>query len=219
MNRAQLAARIDHTLLRPDASAGQIRALCDEALEHGCKAVCVHGSRLPLAVERLSGSLVRVATVAGFPLGASSTAIKVAEAAWAREAGAGEIDCVLNIGALKEGDHAFVLDEIAQVVAAAGGALVKIILETCLLAADEQRAAVELAVKGGAAFVKTSTGFSSGGATVGDVRRLKEAAGGRIQVKAAGGIRDARAALALIEAGADRLGTSRTSAILADLPV
>jgi deoxyribose-phosphate aldolase len=104
-------------------------------------------------------------------------------------------------------------------VAAAGGALVKIILETCLLAADEQRAAVELAVKGGAAFVKTSTGFSSGGATVGDVRRLKEAAGGRIQVKAAGGIRDARAALALIEAGADRLGTSRTSAILADLPV
>ena len=216
MNRAELVAAIDHTLLKPDASWSQIAAVCDEAKRFGVASVCVNGARVVDAVAALAGSDVPVAAVVGFPLGAMATEMKAAEAAQVVEDGAREIDMVLNVGWAKDGDWDAVRTDIAAVVAA-GGVPVKVILETCLLTDDEKRRACEVSVETGAAFVKTSTGFAGGGATVEDVRLMREVVGDRARVKASGGMRDTAAALAMIEAGADRLGMSATVAVVEGL--
>lgn len=218
MNRAELAARIDHTILKADATAAQVDRLCDEALGLGCASVCVNSARIARVAERLRGSAVLPCVVVGFPLGAMSTEAKVMETALAVAAGAREVDMVIHVGALKDGDHDAVRTDIAAVVEAAGDAPVKVILETCLLTDDETSRACELAVEAGAAFVKTSTGFSTGGATVDDVRRMKAAVAGRARVKASGGIRDTATALQMLEAGADRLGLSASVAVVEGLP-
>jgi deoxyribose-phosphate aldolase len=213
-----LAALIDHTLLKPDAERREIEALCDEALEHGFAAVCVNPFWVKHAAARLAGASSRVATVAGFPLGASTTDAKAYEASRAVADGASEIDMVLNVGALRSGDVAVVRADIAAVVRAchAGRALVKVILETGLLSDAEKERACLLAREAGADFVKTSTGFGPGGATAADVALLRRTVGPDLGVKASGGIRDLATATAMIEAGATRLGTSSGLRILAE---
>ncbi len=211
---ASLAALIDHTLLRPDATSGMIRSLCEEAATFGFAAVCVN----PVWVERcarwLGGTAVRVCTVVGFPLGANRTPIKTAEAERVRGLGAHEIDMVINIGALKSGDMETVGDDIRQVRRAVGsGATLKVILETALLSNAEKMQAARAAVAGAADFVKTSTGFGPGGATLDDVRLLADVVGTAARVKASGGIRDLDTARRMVEAGAARLGTSSGVAI------
>ena len=204
----ELAAFIDHTLLRADATAADIRRLCAEAREHRFHAVCVNGSRIELARHCLEESEVKVAAVAGFPLGAMEADANRFEVEAAGDAGAQELDVVLNLGRLKDGDTKFVLRELRDVVEAAQGLPVKVIIETCLLTDEEKRLACGLVVESGACFVKTSTGFGPGGATVEDVRLLRQTVGPKFGVKAAGGIRDRATAMAMIEAGANRLGTS-----------
>lgn len=205
---ADLARFIDHTLLKPEANAADIQRLCAEALQHHFAAVCVNGSRVALAVERLAGSAVKVAAVAGFPLGATATAAKCREVEELIRIGAQEIDVVLPVGHLKEGDETYVRRDVAGVVRAAAGRPVKVILETCLLTEDEKIRACRLCVESGAAFVKTSTGFNQAGATLADVALMKRTVGDACGVKAAGGVRDAATARAMIAAGATRLGTS-----------
>lgn len=201
---------IDHTLLKPEATESQIRQLCSEAIEHSFRAVCVNSCHSALAAQLLVGTDVTVACVAGFPLGAMSTAAKAFEAEDACRKGAGEIDMVINIGKLKDGDDAYVEADIRAVAdAAAGyGAAVKVILETCLLTDEEIRRACRLSEAAGARFVKTSTGFSSGGAAAEDVALMRSCVGDRLGVKASGGIRDLKTAMAMIKAGADRIGAS-----------
>ncbi len=203
-----LADYIDHTCLRPDATAKDIEWLCAEAREHRFYAVCVNGSRVELARHCLEETTVKVATVVGFPLGAMDADAKRFETEAAVDAGAQEIDMVLNIGRLKDGDDRFVFRELRDVVEAADGLPVKVIIEACLLNRDEKLRACSLILESGARFVKTSTGFAAGGATIEDVKLLREAVGPKFGVKAAGGIRDAATARAMIEAGANRLGTS-----------
>jgi len=204
-----IAEYIDHTLLKADATGTMVKKICQEAVQYGFASVCVNSSFAELVSGQLSGSKVRTCVVSGFPLGASQTLVKAFETREAIKRGAQEIDMVLNIGALKEGLYGMVEDDIKAVVQAAGKkAVVKVILECCLLENAEKEKACELAVRAGAAFVKTSTGFASGGATIEDVRLLKNIVGTRAKVKASGGIRTAEEALAMIEAGADRLGTS-----------
>ena len=214
-----LARSIDHTLLRPDAMRDQIERLAAEAMNAGFAAVCVNPVWVSVVARALRGSGVTVCTVVGFPLGASATDIKMAEALRALDDGAREIDMVLQIGALKARDVEMAGNDIAAVTTSVrrGGGVTKVILETALLDADEKRIACRLALDAGAAFVKTSTGFGPGGATVEDVRLLYAEVGGRIGVKASGGIRDLAAARAMIAAGATRLGTSAGLAILAEL--
>jgi len=216
-NAARLPGYIDHTLLKPDATAREIEKLCAEARDHGFFAVCVNGAWVQAASRLLEGTSVKVVSVAGFPLGAVPAEAKCFETSLAVDKGAQEIDFVLNIGRLKEGDRRYLLDEIRAVVKAAGGRLVKAIIECCLLNRDEKILACLLAEEGGAHFVKTSTGFGKGGATSADVQLMRQTVGTKTGVKAAGGIRDARTALALIEAGATRLGTSAGVAILEGL--
>lgn len=211
---AQLAQYIDHTLLRPDATAEDIRRLCLEAKVHRFHAVCVNGDRVALAADLLADSDVQVAAVVGFPLGAVGTDAKRYETEAAVDLGAREIDVVLNIGRLKDGDDRTVFRELRDVVEAAESLVVKVILETALLTGDEKRRACALVVESGARFVKTCTGFGGGGATVDDVRLLRECVGPKFGVKASGGIRDTATAIALIEAGATRLGTSAGIAIV-----
>jgi deoxyribose-phosphate aldolase len=208
MNLAQL---IDHTLLKAEATRAQIEQLCREAREHHFAAVCVQPCRVELAAALVRGADVQVATVAGFPLGANRPATKVAETRAVITAGATEVDMVLNLGALKDGDDALVRDDIAGVAAAchAGGALCKVILETCLLTDDEKARACRLCVEAKADFVKTSTGLSTGGATVADIElmsRLVKPHG--LGVKASGGIRSLADVRAMVAAGATRIGTS-----------
>ena len=211
-----LASRIDHTLLRADATEPQIRRLCDEALEHGFAAVCVNSRWIGLVATLLRGSATAACSVVGFPLGAMLAPAKAVEAALAFEAGARELDMVLDLGAMLSGDDAAVRSDIEGVVAAAPAARVKVILETGLLdAAGIQRACV-LAAEAGAHFVKTSSGFGPRGASVEDVRLMRAAVGDALGVKASGGIRDRRSALALVEAGADRLGSSSGVAIVGE---
>ncbi len=226
----ELNKYIDHTLLKPEASEEQILKLCDEALEYGFYSVCVNSCHVPLAVDKLSGSDVKVAAVAGFPLGAMSTASKVFEAREAVEAGASEIDMVINVGALKEGRYDYVLHEIAALVDVCHGyplaygdaldnagdddALLKVIIETCLLTDEEIIKACELSVAAGADFVKTSTGFSTGGATAEAVSLMRTAVGDKAKIKASGGIRTLADAKKFIELGADRLGCSAGVAIM-----
>lgn len=208
---------IDHTLLKPEATADDIRRLCAEAREHRFFSVCVNSSWVALAAAELAGSGVAVAAVTGFPLGAMLTEAKAFETARAVEAGASEIDTVLHVGRLRQGDADYVLHDLREVVRAAGTARVKVIFETCLLDDAQKRLACRLSVDAGAAFVKTSTGFSTGGATLDDVRLMKETVGSRCEVKASGGIRDLAAARAMLDAGATRLGTSNGIAIVKGL--
>ena len=209
-----LAQHIDHTLLKADASAADIERLCAEAREHHFWSVCVNGSRVALAASRLEDSAVKVAAVVGFPLGAMDGDAKRYETENVIDLGAQEIDLVLNIGRLKEGDDKYVLRELRDVVEAAEGVPVKVILETCLLTREEKLRACSLVIESGAKFVKTSTGFSTGGATLDDVKLMREAVGPKFGVKASGGIRDTATALAMIAAGATRLGTSAGIAIV-----
>ncbi len=216
--RARVAAAIDHTILRPDATAADVRRVCTEARENSCASVCVNGARIAIVVEQLAGSRVVACAVVGFPLGATAASAKADEAARLVRLGAREIDMVMNVGLLKDRSFDAVADDISAVVRASDGAAVKVILETCLLTDEEKSTACRLAVDAGAAFVKTSTGFGSAGATIADVKLMKAAVNGRAMVKASGGIRDTAAALAMLEAGADRLGLSATVAVLAGLP-
>ncbi|MCS6908976.1 MAG: deoxyribose-phosphate aldolase [Anaerolineales bacterium] len=216
LSRSQLAALIDHTLLKPEATTAQIEQLCAEAVRYGFAAVCVNPAYVKLAARLLRRSSVSVCTVAGFPLGATLPEVKAYEAARALELGAREIDMVINVGALRSGDEATVARDIRAVVKAvrAGGGLLKVILETALLTDDQKRAACRIAKKCGADFVKTSTGFAGGGATVADVALMRETVGPKMGVKAAGGIRSLADAQALVAAGANRLGTSAGVAIM-----
>jgi deoxyribose-phosphate aldolase len=210
MSAADIARLIDHTLLKPDATRDQILKLCAEAIQYHFASVCVNPYWVPLCAAELAGSGVRVCTVAGFPLGATSTAAKVAETEEAIRAGASEIDMVINIGALRSGDEAAVGADIRAVVEAAhrGGATVKTILETALLDDAQKTAACRLAREAGADYVKTSTGFGPGGATVHDVALMRRAVGPKMGVKAAGGVRTLDDLRAMVEAGATRIGAS-----------
>ncbi|HAB15808.1 MAG TPA: deoxyribose-phosphate aldolase [Verrucomicrobiota bacterium] len=212
---AELAQLIDHTLLRPDAAAADVERLCQEARQHGFYAVCVNGSRVVQAAHWLEGTDVKIATVVGFPLGAMDADAKRFETDCVVDLGAQEVDVVLNIGRLKDGDERYVLRELRDVVEAAEGVPVKVILECCFLTDDEKRRACSLVVESGARFVKTSTGFGSAGATVSDVALLRECVGPKFGVKAAGGIRTRETAWAMLNAGATRLGTSASVALLA----
>lgn len=203
----------DHTILKADATKDAVIRICKEAREHNFMSVCVNSYYTPLVAKELAGSDVKVCTVVGFPLGQMSTAAKAAETMLAVADGADEIDMVINVGALKDGDYEVVLSDIKAVKKACGEALLKVIIETCLLTEDEKKKACELSKKAGADFVKTSTGFSTGGATVEDVALMRCCVGEEMGVKASGGIRDKETAMAMIEAGASRLGTSATIAI------
>ena len=206
----ELRTYIDHTLLKAEATEDDIRKLCAEARQHKFFAVCVNSCYVALAKKELAGTDVKIASVIGFPLGAAHTAAKASETAIAVSEGADEIDMVLAIGALREGRREYVCEDIRQVVetAAKGGATVKVILETCLLTDEQIVDACRLSKEAGAAFVKTSTGFSTAGATTHHVRLMRETVGDAMQVKASGGIRDKATALAMIDAGADRIGAS-----------
>jgi len=210
-----IAKLIDHTLLKPDATARAIETLCAEARKHEFHGVCVNGCWVPLARHHLEETQIKVGTVIGFPLGAMDADVKRYETEVAIDAGAQEIDVVLNIGRLKDGDSKFVLRELRDVVEAADERPVKVILETGLLTREEKLLACEIVLDSGAKFVKTSTGLGGSGATVEDVKLLRAAVGEKFGVKASGGIHDTQTALALIEAGATRLGTSHGVAIAA----
>lgn len=210
-----IANMIDHTLLKPEATKEQIVQLCAEAKQYGFASVCVNPSWVKTAARELSGTDVCVCTVIGFPLGATTPETKAFETKNAIENGAREVDMVINIGALKSGADDWVERDIRAVVeAAAGKALVKVIIETALLTDDEKVRACQLAVKAGADYVKTSTGFSGGGATVEDVALMRKTVGDNVGVKASGGVRDRKTAEAMIEAGATRIGTSSGVAIV-----
>lgn len=209
-----LGALIDHTLLKPGTTEEQLSRLCREAREHGLGVVCVSPEHVAFCVNELKGSAVRVAAVAGFPTGLVPTAAKVADAKAAVAAGAQEIDMVLNVEALKKRDLRFAFHDIQSVVQACGAHPVKVILETCLLGHDEKLLASALAKAAGAAFLKTSTGFSTGGATAEDVALLRSVARADMGVKASGGVRSLTDALRMVLAGADRIGTSAGVAIV-----
>lgn len=217
LSPAQLARYIDHTLLKPEATRADIERLCAEARKHRFAAVCVNGSRVEQAAHLLAGSEVKIATVVGFPLGAADADAKRYETETAIDLGAHEIDMVMNIGRFKDGDHKYVLRDLRDVVEAADERVVKVILETCLLADEEIVTACKLALEAEVHFVKTSTGFGKTGATIEHVRLMRQTVGRNCGVKAAGGIRDAAAALAMIRAGASRLGTSNGVAIVQGL--
>jgi deoxyribose-phosphate aldolase len=204
----QLAHMIDHTLLRPDATAEMVRKLCEEAKQFQFAAVCVNPVWVKTSAELLAGKAVVVCAAVGFPLGANCSCIKVEEARRAVSDGAGEIDMVMNIGRFLSGDYVFVLNDIKRVVDAVPTAQVKVILETCLLNDEQKVAACVIAKQAGAHFVKTSTGFAATGATVEDVKLMRTVVGADMGVKAAGGIRDYQTAVAMIQAGANRIGTS-----------
>lgn len=209
------AKMIDHTLLKPEATKEQVKNLCEEAVQYGFHSVCVNSSFVYYCTELLKDSDVKVCTVIGFPLGAMSTAGKAAEAQAAVADGAEELDMVIHVGMIKSGDWDYVKQDIASVVEAAGDkAVVKVILETCLLTDEEKRKACMICKEAGASFVKTSTGFSNGGATVKDVALMREAVGSDMGVKASGGIRSFQDARAMVEAGADRIGASSGIAII-----
>lgn len=209
------ASLIDHTHLSPGATAQDIERLCREAVEHSFAAVCANPCHLPRVVALLGGHACLPITVVGFPLGNTLTSVKAFEAAQAVELGAREIDMVLNPGALRDGCHESVLYDISEVVRAAG-VPVKVILETSLLTDGQKRTACRISVDAGAAFVKTCTGFGGGGATEHDIRLMREAVGPGVGVKASGGIRTLDDARRMIAAGADRLGTSSSVAIVAE---
>ncbi|MDD4308738.1 MAG: deoxyribose-phosphate aldolase [Thermoplasmata archaeon] len=210
----ELAAAIDHTLLRADATAEQITVLCSEAKRHGFASVCVNPGWVRLCADNLRGSGVKVCAVIGFPLGSTSTESKAAEASVAIKDGAEELDMVINIGRLLGDDRQFVRDDIKAVTEAAGGMPVKAIIEICYLSDEKIITACRLALEAGAAFVKTSTGFGSGGATEHAVRLMRRTVGPDIGIKASGGIKTKADALKMLNAGASRIGTSAGVAII-----
>lgn len=215
MDKKTIAAMIDHTLLKPEATPAQIEKLCAEAAEYHFASVCVNPVYIPLAARLLKGTGVKVCCVVGFPLGAIATEQKAAEAASCAAMGAEELDMVIHVGAAKAGDWALVQRDIEGVVKAAAGHTVKVIIETCLLTDEEKVKACEAAKAAGADFVKTSTGFSTGGATTHDIALMRKTVGPEMGVKASGGIRDYETAMAMIEAGANRIGASAGIAIVA----
>jgi deoxyribose-phosphate aldolase len=213
--RAEIGRMIDHTLLAPDSTAAEVDQLCREALEYRFASVCINPYRVPLAASLLKGSTVKVCTVIGFPLGANQTRTKAQEARLAVREGAQEVDMVLNVGAARDGDWTLVERDIREVVSAAGSrVVVKVILETCLLTDEEIVKASVAARKAGANFVKTSTGFSSGGATAEHVALMRRVVGAGMGVKASGGVRNLNDAVNMIESGADRIGASASIAIV-----
>lgn len=219
MDQKQLAKMIDYTLLKPDAKRDDIIKLCKEAIKYNFAAVCINPFYVSLAAKLLEGTPVKVCTVIGFPLGANTPQVKAFEAKNAIKNGAQELDMVINIGALKSGDYELVKQDINGVVKAAKvsrDTMVKVILETGFLTDTEKVNACKLAKEAGADFVKTSTGFSAGGATVHDVKLMRKAIGRSIGVKASGGIRTFKDAMTMIKAGADRIGTSSGVAIIED---
>lgn len=204
----------DHTILKADATAEQVEKVCREAIEYDFASVCVNQYRTKMVADILRDTDVKVCTVVGFPLGAVSTAVKKYEAQCAMNDGADEIDMVINIGALKDGDYDYVLSDIKGVRETCTDITLKVIIETCLLSDEEKRQACVLAEKAGADFVKTSTGFSTCGAKTEDVALMRDTVGDRLGVKASGGIHTYDEAMSMINAGADRLGTSATLDIL-----
>lgn len=217
MDKRALASIIDHTILKPDAARETVIEYCRQAVEYGFASVCINPCFVKLAADQLKNTSVKVCTVIGFPLGAGSTEAKAYEAAVAVAQGAHEVDIVINIGALKEGNLEYVEQDIRQVVKASENALVKVIIETCYLTDEEKVIACRLAKNAGAHFVKTSTGFGSAGATAADVALMRETVGNDMGVKAAGGIRSFKDAAAMVEAGANRLGTSSGIKIINEL--
>ena len=212
-----IAKCIDHTVLKPQTTEAAVRKLCAEAAQYGFASVCVNPCWVALCADLLKDTEVDVCTVIGFPLGANTSAVKAFEAAEAIRQGATEVDMVLNVGALKDGNADLVRADIAAVVEAARGkALVKVILETCLLTDEEKRIACRLAKEAGADYVKTSTGFSTGGATEADIALMRAEVGPEMGVKASGGIRDYVTAQAMIRAGASRIGASAGVQIVAE---
>ena len=199
---------IDHTVLKADTPLETVKRICDEAMEYGFASVCINPCHVAYCADYLKDSDVNVCTVIGFPLGANTSAVKAFETKDAIANGADEIDMVMNIGALKDKNYDLVRDDVKAVVEAANGTLVKVILETCLLTEDEIKKACELCVEATADYVKTSTGFSTRGATIEDVRIMKEAVHGKAKVKAAGGVRTPEDMVKIVAAGADRIGTS-----------
>ena len=209
-----LASFIDHTILRANTTPNEIDTLCAEAIQYRFASVCISPIFVSRAAAFLAGSTVRTCTVVGFPLGATSTKSKATETQNAVEDGATEIDMVIPVGLLKARELTRVEDDICSIVDASGESIVKVIIEACLLNDDEKKIVCELSLKAGADFVKTSTGFSTGGATLADVQLMRAVVGPDMGVKAAGGIRDLKTALAMIDAGASRLGTSNGIAII-----
>ncbi|OMP67633.1 deoxyribose-phosphate aldolase [Domibacillus epiphyticus] len=213
-----IAKTIDHTLLKADATKEEIEKLCEEAKRYGFASVCVNPSRVKQAAEILRESEVKVCTVIGFPLGAVVAEVKAFETKTAIDHGAAEVDMVINIGALKDADFDTVEKDIKAVAASAKGkALLKVIIETSLLTEKEKKKACELAVAAGADYVKTSTGFSTGGATEDDIRLMRDTVGPKIGVKASGGVRTMQDAMAMIKAGATRIGASSGVSIVTGL--
>lgn len=199
---------IDHTVLKADTPLETVKRICDEAIEYGFASVCINPCHVAYCADYLKDSDVNVCTVIGFPLGANTSAVKAFETKDAIANGADEIDMVMNIGALKDKNYDLVRNDVKAVVEAANGTLVKVILETCLLTEDEIKKACELCVEAKADYVKTSTGFSTRGATIEDVQIMKAAVQGKAKVKAAGGVRTHEDMVKIVEAGADRIGTS-----------
>ena len=218
MNRKQLAKMMDHTILKATATPAQVEQICREALEIGAASVCINPCNIEQARRLLDGSGVRVCTVIGFPLGANTPEVKAFETQDAIRRGAEEVDMVINVGALLAGNDETVYRDIKAVVDAAAGTLTKVIIETCYLSDDQKKTACELAMRAGADFVKTSTGFGTGGATPHDVALMRGVVGSKLQVKASGGIRTYEDAAAVVEAGADRLGVSARLTILQGIP-
>ncbi len=215
--KADIAAAIDHTLLKATGTESQIRELCAEAKKYRFASVCVNPAWVPLCSQELQGSGVMVCTVIGFPLGANASEIKAAEARLAVGQGAHEVDMVINIGKAKAGDWSAVESDIRAVVEAAGNATVKVIIETCYLTNEEKVKACQAAMKAGAHFVKTSTGFGTGGATAEDIALMRKTVGSTMKVKASGGIRTLQDALAMLKAGADRIGASAGVSIVSEI--
>ncbi|MFD2704135.1 deoxyribose-phosphate aldolase [Salibacterium lacus] len=212
---SSLASTIDHTLLKPESTAEQVESLCREAAEYEFASVCIHPSHVAGAAAILADTPVKVCTVIGFPHGAALSSVKAYETKEAIRLGASEVDMVINIGALKSGREDEVRSDIESVVQAASDqALVKVIIETILLSDEEKETACRAAVQAGADFVKTSTGFAGGGATLEDVKLMKRVVANQAKVKASGGVKDQQTALAMIEAGAERIGTSSGAAIV-----
>ncbi|HAX53428.1 deoxyribose-phosphate aldolase [Muricomes intestini] len=211
-----IAKYLDNTLLKADATPEQIIKICEEAKIYGCASVCVNSSYVPLVSKELANSDIKTCCVIGFPLGACTTETKEAETIDSIKKGANEVDMVINVGIAKAGDWEYVKKDIAGVVSASNGrALVKVIIETCLLTDKEKVKACIAAKEAGADFVKTSTGFSTGGATVNDICLMRRTVGADMGVKASGGVRDYETAKAMVEAGATRIGTSNAAAIIA----
>ena len=211
-----MLGKVDHTLLKPEATWPQIQALCDEAIENHCASVCINTCYVKQAAEYMAGRCP-VCCVVGFPLGAMDTASKAFEAKTAVENGASEVDMVINVGWVKDGLYDKVLDEIRQIKAAVGDHVLKVIIETCLLTEEEKIRMCEVVTESGADFIKTSTGFSTAGATFEDVKLMKEHVGPGVQVKAAGGISTLEDAEKFLELGATRLGTSRVIRLVKEL--